>query len=199
MAHCYHAGVPTSRLEPPMDSTKSRTGMLVGLAAAAGAFGVAAMMSAATAPTARADDFTEILNDVEGVLGYGQAAFGDASTDFGGGEVPDGLAALVNGVDDDLVGAPDDLYVGTVDALTNEPVSLPVSYFAASPVADFSDAVSGAQYFFGVGEGDFTEAASALSSGDFADAAFFGADGSIFAFVVPADDLLLGAAAALGF
>jgi hypothetical protein len=182
-----------------MDSNRSRSGMLVGLAAAAGAFGVAAMMSAVTAPTARADDFTEILNDVEGVVGYGQASFGDASTDFGSGDVPDGLAALINGVNDDLVGAPDDLYVGTVDALTNEPVSVPVSFFATSPEADFSDGVSDAQFFFGVGETDLTEAASALSSGDYADAAFLGANGSLYVFDVPADYLLLGAAAALGF
>ena len=37
----------------------------IGLAAAAGAFGAAAMLSAATAPTARADDFTDILSNVE--------------------------------------------------------------------------------------------------------------------------------------
>jgi hypothetical protein len=182
-----------------MDSNKSRTGMLVGVAAAAGAFGVAAMMSAAMAPTARADDFTEILNDVESVVGDGQIAFGDASTDFSGGDVTDGLAALLNGVDDDFVGAPDDFFVGTVDALTNEPVSVPVSLFGLSPVADFSDGVSNAQFFFGLGETELTEAASALSSGDYADAAYDGANGSLYVFDVPADYLLLGAAAALGF
>ena len=42
-----------------MSDTRSRSGILVGLAAAVGAFGAAAMMSAATAPTARADDFTD--------------------------------------------------------------------------------------------------------------------------------------------
>jgi hypothetical protein len=182
-----------------MDYNKSRTGMLVGLAAAAGAFGVAAMMSAATAPTARADDFTDVINDVEGVLGYGQTAFGDASTDFGGGDVTDGLVALLNGVDDDFVGAPDDFFVGTVDAVTNEPVSVPVSFFSLSPEADFSNGVSDAQFFFGLGETELTEAASALSSGDYADAAYDGANGSLYVFDVPADYLLLGAAAALGF
>jgi hypothetical protein len=45
-----------------MDNNRSRTGVLVGLAAAAGAFGVAAMMSAATAPTARADAFTDMIH-----------------------------------------------------------------------------------------------------------------------------------------
>ena len=70
-AQSRHAGVPTfERLEPPMDSNGSRTGVLVGLAAAAGAFGVAAMMSAATAPTARADEFSDIVNGVEAELAW---------------------------------------------------------------------------------------------------------------------------------
>jgi hypothetical protein len=43
---------------------------LIGVAAAAGAFGAAAMMSAATAPTARADDFTDVINAVDGDYGY---------------------------------------------------------------------------------------------------------------------------------
>ena len=127
-AQSRHAGVPTfERLEPPMDSNGSRTGVLVGLAAAAGAFGVAAMMSAATAPTARADDFTDIVNGVEAELAYGQAAFTTAFTDFGSSDVTDGLQALVNGSYDDLVGAPDSLYIGTVEALTNETV-VPAGY-----------------------------------------------------------------------
>lgn len=39
-----------------MIGTRSRAGLLFGVAAAVGAFGVAAMTAAATAPTARADD-----------------------------------------------------------------------------------------------------------------------------------------------
>jgi len=50
----------------PMDSNRSRFGMLIGLAAAAGAFGVAVMMSAVTAPTARADDFSDVISAVDG-------------------------------------------------------------------------------------------------------------------------------------
>src|ERR1700689_2795012 len=93
--HPKHAGVLISfdRLESPMDSNRSRTGVLVGLAAAAGAFGVAAMISAATPPTARADDFTDIVNAVEAELAFGQAAFTTASTDFGSSDVTDGLQA----------------------------------------------------------------------------------------------------------
>ncbi len=86
-----------------MDNNRSRSGVLVGLAAAAGAFGAAAMMSAATAPTARADDFTDIVNAAEGELAFGQTAFTTAFTDFGSSDVTDGLQALVNGSYDDLL------------------------------------------------------------------------------------------------
>lgn len=73
-----------------MGNKRSRA-VLVGLDAAVGAVGAAAMMSAATAPTARADDFTDILNGVEGNFAAGQTAFDNASTDFGGDDVTDGL------------------------------------------------------------------------------------------------------------
>ena len=57
-----------------MDSNKPRIQILIGLAAAAGAVGAAAMVSTATAPTARADDFTDIIT-------YVDADFADAHKD----------------------------------------------------------------------------------------------------------------------
>jgi hypothetical protein len=61
-----------------MDSNRSRFGMLIGLGAAAGAFGVAAMMSAATAPTARADAYSDIISAVDGDFAAGEAEFASA-------------------------------------------------------------------------------------------------------------------------
>jgi len=106
-----------------MGHKRSRA-VLVGLGAAVGAFAAAAIISATTAPTARVDDLTDIINDVDAELAAGHTAFADASADFAGGTsgVPAGLAAFFEGVDDDLFGVPDDLNVGTVDALTNQPV-----------------------------------------------------------------------------
>jgi hypothetical protein len=60
-----------------------RPGVLIGLAATVGTFGVAAMMSAATAPTARADDFSNIINAIDGDFTAGQADFTAAVSDFG--------------------------------------------------------------------------------------------------------------------
>ena len=58
-----------------MGVMRARSRILVGLAASAGAFGAAAMMSAAAAPTAHADDITDIISAVEGDYADGQSAF----------------------------------------------------------------------------------------------------------------------------
>jgi len=71
------------------------------------------MMSAATVPTALADDFTNIIAAVDGGLADGQAEFGLTATDFSSSYVTDALAALFNGIDDDLAVAPDNLLIGT--------------------------------------------------------------------------------------
>jgi hypothetical protein len=184
-----------------MDHNRSRAGVLIGLAAAAGAFGAAAMMSAATAPTARADDFTDIVGAVQAEFAFGNGAFNTASADFGNSDVIDGLQALVNGSYDDLVGAPDSLYIGTVEALTNETViSAGIFDFNVDPApTDFSDALSNVQGLLAQGEDYFTDAATVLSSGDYGDAAYADSLGSIFTIDLPAQELLIGGLEALGF
>jgi hypothetical protein len=184
-----------------MSETRSRTGLLVGVAAAAGAFGVAVMMSAATAPTARADDFTDIVAVFNDELAFGNIAFTVASADFGSSDVTDGLQALVNGSYDDLVGAPDSAFIASVEALTNEPViSAGIFDFNVDPApTDFSDALSNAQGLIAEGEGDFSNAATDLSAGDYGDAAYADSIGSIFTIDLPAQELLIGGLEALGF
>jgi hypothetical protein len=180
-----------------MGHPRSRA-LLVGLGAAVGAFGAAAMMSAATAATARADDFTEIINAVEGDLSTGQTAFTDALADFGSSsEVPLGLTYFFDGVDDDFWGAPSNLEVGTVEALTGAPITSNFSVGLPEPTS-LSDAVTIAEAQFSAGEVEFTDAATALSSGDYADAALDNDLGSLLAFDVPAQELFIGAVEALG-
>jgi hypothetical protein len=180
-----------------MDGNRSRFGMLIGVAAAAGAFGAAAMMSAATAPTARADDYTEILNAVEADFTGGQTAFGDAATDFGGGDVTDGLAAYLQGVDDDFVAAPDNVLLGTVEALSNEPISLFSTLTVTAPT-DFAAAVSDAENLIGVGQTALSDAAAAFAAGDYVDAVAYDLDASLYGVTFSSDELLLGAVEALG-
>jgi hypothetical protein len=67
-----------------MGHKRSRA-VLVGLSATAGAFAAAAMISAASAPTARADDFSDILADVQAEQAAAQADFTTATQDFATG------------------------------------------------------------------------------------------------------------------
>src|ERR1700722_16140374 len=170
-AQSRHAGVPTfERLEPPMDSNRSRAATLIGVAAAAGAFGVAAMMSAATAPPAPADDFTDVINAIDADFTAGQTEFTTAFTDFGGSDVNDGLAALFSGVDDDFVGAPNNLILGTVELAENDTVtgSLAVEI---PPESDFTNGLTFAETLLGEAQTYSTDAVSALSSSDYVSAA----------------------------
>ena len=80
-----------------MSTTPARSRILVGLAATAGAFGAAAIMSAATAPTARADDFSDIISAVDGDFTQGSNAFASALADFGSNDINQGRA---DGFDD---------------------------------------------------------------------------------------------------
>jgi hypothetical protein len=184
-----------------MHGDKRSRGALVALAAAAGAFGAAAMMAAAAAPTARADDFSDIINSVEAVEGYGQTAFSTADTDFASNDVIPGLQYFFDGVNDDTIGAPDIAYFGTLEALAGDPIS-PGSLLDFNDIpapTDFANAVTLAQADFTEGATYSTDAATALSSGDFLDANFDSALSSIFSFDLPAQDLFIGAVEALGF
>jgi hypothetical protein len=144
-----------------MNDTRSRHGVLIGLTAAAGAFGAAAMLSATAAPTARADDFTDVINAVDGDYADGQAAFTTVLTDFSSSDFGPGLAALFSGVNDDALSAPNNLLIGTVDLLTNESVGGSTLWDFVAP-GDFSGAEILAQQSFALGESEFTSAATTL-------------------------------------
>jgi hypothetical protein len=177
---------------------RSRSGVVVGLAAAAGVFGAAAMMSAATAPAARADDYTDIVNAVNGDLADGQAAFTLAFADFGASDPSNGLAELFDGLDDDSLNVSANLFQGTVDALTNNPIdsSQPVTI---GPETDFAGALTDAHQFVTEGESYFSTAATFLASGDYASAAFDTSVGTSLVFALPWEALIMGAAGSLGF
>jgi hypothetical protein len=177
-----------------MGSNRSRVGVMVGLSAAAGVFGVAAMMSAATAPTARADDFGDIISAVDGDFANGQADFTTAFADFGSGDVTNGLPAFFDGLDNDLLSPEDTLLVGTLEVLTNVPVSGAADYlFNLGPLT--TSALTQAEIDFSVGEADLTTGAADLSGGEYLDAVYFDLIGSEVASVVPVEALLQGVVA----
>jgi hypothetical protein len=170
-----------------------RPGMLIGLAAAVGAFGAASTVSTASAPAARADDFSDIISAVDGDFTAGQTAFTIADSEFGSSEPVAGLAAFFGGVNDDALSAPNNLLVGSVEALTNETVtgSEPFGFLAPS---SFSDGLNAAESFFAIGESYFTVGATDFASGDYGDAALYDLFASDYVSVLPLEDLILGAA-----
>ena len=98
---------------------KSPRPLLVGLSAAAAALGAATIVSAISAPTARADDFSTILADIQTTEGIAASAFTTAATDFSTGNTAAGMTQLFIGLDDDMIGVPDELRVGLVDLSTS--------------------------------------------------------------------------------
>jgi len=179
-----------------MGNKRSRT-VLVGLGAAIGAFGAAVMTSAATTPIARADDFTDIINNIETDLAAGQSEFGFAETAFASNQVISGTAELLSAADDDFVAAPDSVLLGTVEALTNEPVT-GVDPDLVLPPANFADALTDVQGEFTVAQTLSSDAVTALAGGDYGNAVGDELDSSLFADVFPAETLLLGGLEALG-
>jgi hypothetical protein len=173
---------------------RSHARMLVGLAAAAGAFGAAAMLSAATAPTARADDFSDIISAVDGDFAAGQADFTAAISDFGSNNLSGGLIELLDGADDDLLSAPNNLLVGSLEALTNESVTGDEPVGLLQP-ASFSDALTTAESLVSTGELYFTNAATEFGAGEYGEGALLDLFGADYVSIVPLEELILGAAA----
>jgi hypothetical protein len=174
-----------------MSATHARSRILVGLAATAGAFGAAAMMSAATAPTARADDFSDIISAVDGDYTQGNAAFASALSDFGSSDFSQGFAQILDGVDDYSLSPTLNLTVGTLEASAGDAITGSEAWGLTVP-ASFSDALSLAESDFATGETDLADAASYLASADYVDATFFGSFGAEYVSIIPLEELLLG-------
>jgi hypothetical protein len=173
-------------------SRKAQTGLLIGL----GALGAAAMISTAAAPTARADDFSEVISTVDVDFTSATEDFNSAFSNIGSGELAPGFAAFFDGVNTDLLSAPENLLIGTAEVLDNESVSPPVAWNLA-PEVTFAAALNQAEADFAQGENLFTQAAADLSSGDYGYALSADLSGLDFAAIAPLDDLLLGSLASL--
>ncbi len=170
------------------------------LAAATGGLLAAAM---AGSPTARADDpYTDIANDVQSSITLDEADYSTAATDLStSGDTNEGLIALFAGFDNTFVSPADYVLVGLTDAATGTDASglggdfaitdVGQSLTAAGQEADVSTEMALAQTYF-------TDAASALSSGDLSDAALYGASGAYLDGVLAPEAELLAALFGLG-
>jgi hypothetical protein len=169
--------------------------VIIGLGAAAVAFGVAAMMSAATAPAARADDFSDIITQVEYDLTTGQADFSAAESAFASNPET-GLGDLLSGIDDDFLSAPQDLVIGTAEAANGLPLSL-IGTWGFAPVPSFSDGLTYAEGEISDAQNYFADAVQELTAGDYGYAVYFDAYSADFGTIDPLDEILLGAVSSL--
>jgi hypothetical protein len=180
-----------------MSDPRSRSAILIAIAAAAGAFGAVAMVSAAAAPAARADDTTQIIDAIQGDYAVGQADFTSAFTDFGSGDFVGGLAYTFDGIDQDSVAATDNLLLGGVEALEGDPITSTLYLGELSAPDSFADASAEAQILLNDGEGLLSNAAIALAAGDYGAGTYEELIGTDYAFVLSLQELLLGAAVAI--
>ncbi|HEY9304022.1 MAG TPA: hypothetical protein VIO95_07010, partial [Mycobacterium sp.] len=159
---------------------------------AAAALGAAAIVSAASAPTARADDFSTILADIQATEGIAATAFANAATDFSTGNTAAGLTNLFIGLDDDTIGVPDELQVGLVDASTNSTLFPSNSFdFTFATPATFTASVTEAQTFWTLGN-NLATTIGTLPNNDFADAALDNALSQFDQWVAPGQIELVG-------
>jgi hypothetical protein len=178
-----------------MTRTGSKLGALIGMGAAAGVFGVVAMNFA---PAAHADDQSAAITAaVDDILASGHTYFTTAAADFSAGDLANGMAAFFDGTTDDLLGAPDNVIVGFVDELTNEPFQAILDF--PTPVPDsFANGLTLAQDFFTAGQADFADAATALTAGEYGLATYDELVGLNITTLLPVEEIILGSLVEIG-
>ncbi|MBV8862372.1 MAG: hypothetical protein JO082_02355 [Mycobacterium sp.] len=139
----------------------------IGVAAPAGALLAIGMMSTATAPTARADDFSDIVTNLQDTAATADAAFAAGQTAFGADDVGDGLAYYIAGAEDDLLGTSEDLIVGGTAIATGEPVGGAFDFSPDVPVpTTFAESLTYAQEDIAFDQTIFNAAFTAFEAND---------------------------------
>ncbi len=166
---------------------KTQFGVLAGLTAV----GAALVMSAATAPHARADDITDIANAIESDYAAGQSAFSDASSAFASAEPGAGLTYVLAGFDDDAVSTTNNLLTGTVEALTGESITGSLTWDLAEP-ATFTVALGDLSSDLAAAQGLASSAVSEFTAGAYGLGTFDELFAGEFATVIPLEEILIG-------
>jgi hypothetical protein len=179
-----------------MSHAQSRVGRVLVLGTTAGAFGVAAMMSTAAAPTAHADDFSNVIDVVQGDLSTATNDLNSALSNIEADQLGPGFASLLDGVNTGLLSAPQNLAAGTAELLDNESISPPLAWNLV-PEGNFAGGLAQAGIDFNEGENMLSQVVTDLSSGDYGTALYTEFSGLDLLAVAPLDDLLLGSLASL--
>jgi hypothetical protein len=157
----------------------------------------AALTPVAIAPPAHADDFTDVINAVDADFAAGQAEFALANGDFGSSDFPDGLANFLSGADDYLVGGPDNFLAGTAELISGQPVESSFVFGLDVP-PDLATVYGTLTDYMSLVQADLGYAAMDFTTGNFADGVSNSLAALDYFFVLPPEELLLGAVAGFG-
>jgi hypothetical protein len=174
-----------------MNQKRSRTGLLTSVATAVSAFGAAATMTTATA---RADDFTDVINAVDSDFLYGQEDFASAVDAFGDNEPAVFAANIFEAVDNDFISAPANLIGGSVELLDGESVTGPENFTLSIP-SDFAESLTNAAGWLSDAQTTLEDGANLFAAGDYGEALIDDLFGADYATVFPLENLLMGLAA----
>jgi hypothetical protein len=174
-----------------MSAQTKRAGVVAGIAAA-GAVGLATLASTALAPTARADDFSDIVASIQGDFTAGDAEFASAFSDFSGGNAGLGLTELFEAVGDYTQAAPDNLLIGSLDALTGVPISGPNPEYLVD-VSSLPAAITIAENLYSEIPSLFSEYSSYLADGNYAEVGYLTVDIPQALTFTPLEEILIGA------
>nr|ALS91198.1 MetaGeneMark_Unknown Function [uncultured bacterium] len=161
------------------------------LAINVGAVASIALSQLATASVARADNFTDIFDNVQFAIGQGQGQLGAAAADFANSDPAQGLTMTIAGLDNLGIAAQEDAFVGTVDALAGQtPFD---TFFGLFPSGlDPAAAMADAQGVISDGQDIFSQALVYFGNGDFVDGLTFSVGAYNDIFVTAPDFLYLG-------
>ena len=161
--------------------------LVIGVGAAASM----ALSQFAAAPTARADDFTEVFDNVQTALSQGQNQLATAAADFANSDPAHGLSMAIAGIDNIDITTQEDAFVGTLDALMGQTPF--ANLFALFPSGiDPATAMADAQGMISDGQSFFAQALTDFGNADFVDGLTFSVGAYNDIFVTAPDFLYLG-------
>src|SRR5689334_14008209 len=140
---------------------------VIGLAAGAA---VAVALSQFTgAPTAHADAFSDIVEEVQIVTATGQQDLASAALAYANLDPADGLGLSISGSNDLFFFPQEDIVVGTIDALLGH-APTPFGWGLFPMDLDLTTAITDAQGVISDGQDEINEALTALGNADLFDA-----------------------------
>jgi len=175
-------------------ATKTRlTNHIAALGAAVAGLTFYTLSELAMAPTVHADPYSDIVNNLELVYTVGNELFTLGDQYLAEGDLTDALNAYFTGADNTLIAPLQNLYVDGIDVLTNTPVASAFGFDEISPSPiDFAAALTEAQTYYDIAQGDFAQAANLLSIGDFAAAELYEVIGNNALWIEVPNTLILG-------